>query len=57
MLFYVEKENPKFFSIQNCDGQRNQKILTFVKLYIASKLFGKVILKPFKFEKTQVALV
>ena len=58
MLFFVEKENPKLFSIQNCGGQRNQKILTFAKLYIASKTFGKVILKPFgKFEKTQVALV
>ena len=39
MLFFVEKENPKRFSIQNCDGQRNQKILTFVKLYIESKIF------------------
>ena len=34
-----------------------RKILAFVKLQIASKIFGKIILKPKNFEKTQVALI
>ena len=34
-----------------------RKILTFVKLKIASKIFGKIILKPLSdFEKIEVAL-
>ena len=32
-----------------------RKILTFVKLEIASKIPGKIILRPLKFRKTQVA--
>ena len=33
-----------------------RKILAFVTLQIASKIFGKIILKPKNFEKTRVAL-
>ena len=37
--------------------REEKKILTFVKLCIfASKIFGKIILKPCNFEKTQVAI-
>ena len=34
-----------------------RKILAFVKLQIASKIFGKIIQEPKNFEKTLVALI
>ena len=41
-------EETYIFQIQNCDGDKPgiSEILTFVICYIASKMFGKIILKP-----------
>ena len=44
-LYFVEKGNLKF-SDPNMHGGRIRKILTFVKLKIASKIFGKIIRRP-----------
>ena len=38
-------------------GRGIRKILAFVKLQIASKIFGKIIQEPKNFEKTPVALI
>ena len=47
-LIIEEKGNLKFSRIpliQKCNGERNNKILTFVKRSVASKIFGKMTLE------------
>ena len=45
-LFFVVKRKPKIFGFKNAMERGIRKILTFVKLKITSKIFGKIILKP-----------
>ena len=69
-LFFVEKGNLKFSDSNMRWREESEKflIITFVKLKIASKIFGKIIRRPYNynynnyynynynFKKTQVAL-
>ena len=45
-LFFVEKGKPKTFGFKNVMERGIGKILSFVICYIASKIFGKILLKP-----------
>ena len=46
-LFFVEKRKPKIFGLKNAMKREIKKFLTFVMIrQIASKIFGKIILKP-----------
>ena len=40
------ERKPNFFGIENTMQRGIRKILTFVKLEIAAKIFGKIIMKP-----------
>ena len=46
-LFFVEKRKPKIFGFKNVMERGIRKCLTFVIRQISSKIFGKIILKPF----------
>ena len=46
-LFFVEKRKPIIFGLKTAMEKEIRKFLTFVVLQIASKIFGKIILKPF----------
>ena len=46
-LFFVEKRKPKIFGFKNLMERAISKCLTFVIRQILSKIFGKIILKPF----------
>ena len=46
-LFFRRKSETYNFRIRKCDhGERNKKSLTFFILKNASKIFGKITLKP-----------
>ena len=50
LFFSVEKRKPKIFGLKKYNGKRNpgnqKQCLSLVILEIASKIFGKIILKP-----------
>ena len=46
-LFFVEKRKPKIFGFKNVMERAISKCLTFVIRQILSKIFGRIILKPF----------
>ena len=46
-LFFVEKRKPKILGFKNVMERGISKCLTFVIRQILSKIFGKIILKPF----------
>ena len=46
-LFFVEKRKPKIFGFKNVMERGIRKCLTFVIRQISSKIFGKIIVKPF----------
>ena len=54
--FFTEKRKPKVFGFKNVMDRGISKILFYLIREIAYKIFREIILKPFKFEKTQVAL-
>ena len=57
--FFVEKRKPKIFGLKNAMEREIleiRKCLSLVILEIASKIFGKIIVSPYNFEKTQVPL-
>ena len=45
-LFFRRKRKPKMFGFKQAMERGIRKILTFVKLKIASKIFGKIIRRP-----------
>ena len=45
-LFFIEKRKPEIFGFKNVMERGIRKILTFVMSQIASKIFGKIKLKP-----------
>ena len=45
-LFFVEKRKPKILEFKKAMDRGIRKCLTFVTRQIASKIFGKIILKP-----------
>ena len=56
-FFFHRKRKPKIFGFENAMDRGIRKILTFVKLKIASNIFGKIwYWSPGNFEKIQVAL-
>ena len=50
-LFFVQKMSPRIFGFKKVIERGMKKILTFVIRQIASKILGKIILKPLLFRK------
>ena len=55
-IFFMQKRKSKIFGLKNVMETGIRKILTVIRRWIASEIFGKKYWNPCNFEKTQVSL-
>ena len=55
-LLFVKKRKTKIFGFKNATEEEIRKFLTFIIRQIATKIFGKIILKPLYFRKDSSSL-